>query len=184
MLFFLSEQEPPFWKPQKASEAEDLWQPLTGVTQQTLKPDPCDMPATSENKTCAALFGKLRCRSCTASCVIGCFCRAEVVCTKSCAAANEKLHCDIEKVHCRNGTLSCPFTADFRPTHLGSHVPLGLSVIVSYAPMVSTQILFTEYLDLRFRRARTGHKNPPRPENTFKKIQRQYKIPHAGMGPE
>ena len=37
--------------------------------------------------------------------------------------------------------------------------------------------------DLQFRRARTGHKKPPKAGNT-KKIRKNYKIPHPGLGPE
>ena len=37
--------------------------------------------------------------------------------------------------------------------------------------------------ELRFRRARTGHKNPPRPE-IRKNHEKKYKIPHPGLGPE
>ena len=38
-------------------------------------------------------------------------------------------------------------------------------------------------LQLRFRRARTWHKNPPRPE-VRKKTRKHYKIPHPGLGSE
>ena len=79
------------------------------------------------------------------------FCNAEVIWTTSCAAANEKLHCNIEKaalqesnaflpLSCgfqapRKVTLSCRFPADFKPPRLGTHVSdlLRLRIAASIA---------------------------------------------------
>ena len=51
------------------------------------------------------------------------FCSADVICTKSCAAANEKLHCNIEIAALQERVaLSCRFPAGFKPPRLGTHV--------------------------------------------------------------
>ena len=50
------------------------------------------------------------------------FWSAEVVSTQSCAAASEKLHCNIEKATLRKVALSCRFPVDFKLPRLGPHV--------------------------------------------------------------
>ena len=70
----------------------------------------------SESRSCAAIFGKLRCRSCTATLA---FLQWEVIFTKSCPSTSEKLHCNIDKLRCRKVALSCRFPEDFRLPRLG-----------------------------------------------------------------
>ena len=50
------------------------------------------------------------------------FCSADVILTKSCAAASEKLHSNIEKAALQEVALSCCFPVDFRLPRLGTHV--------------------------------------------------------------
>ena len=50
------------------------------------------------------------------------FCIADVILTKSCAAASEKLQCNIKKLRCREVALSCRFPVDFKPPRSGTHV--------------------------------------------------------------
>ena len=77
--------------------------------------------ATSENGSCTAVFGMLRCRSCTATLAfLQCGCHFD----QSCAAASEKLQCNIQKVAFRESgaflPLSCGFQAPtFRHPRLG-----------------------------------------------------------------
>ena len=82
------------------------------------KPHPRNMP---QAKTEVALQFSECCAAGTAlqHCL---FCSAEVIWTKSCAAANEKLHRNIEKLRCRKVALSCRFPAAFKPPRLGTHV--------------------------------------------------------------
>ena len=92
-------------------------------SQKVLNPTPLN-PAPA---TCHKRKRKLRCSFRNAAlqklhCNIGFFCSAEVIWTKSCAAANEKLHCNIEKLRCRKVALSCRFPAGFKPPRLGTHV--------------------------------------------------------------
>ena len=84
------------------------------------KPHPCNMP---QAKTEVALQFSERCAAGTAlqHCL---FCSAEVIWTKSCAAANEKLHCNIEKAALQESgaflPLSCGFQAPtFRHPRFG-----------------------------------------------------------------
>ena len=55
---------------------------------------------------------------------------------------------------------------------------MGTAVVDVYT---SEQRILT--LELRFRRARTGHKTPP-PRSEIRKIRENYKIPHPELGPE
>ena len=61
------------------------------------KPHPCNMPRAKTEvalqylESCAAEFALQH----------SFFCSADVIFTKSCAATNGKLHCNIEKLHCR-----------------------------------------------------------------------------------
>ena len=51
------------------------------------------------------------------------FCSADVICTKSCAAANEKLHCNIEIAALQeSGAFLHRFPAGFKPPRSGTHV--------------------------------------------------------------
>ena len=80
----------------------------------------CPTPnATSENGSCAAVFGMLRCRNCTAT---SAFLQSGSHLDR--AAANEKLHCNIEKAALQESgpflPLSCGFQAPtFRHPRLG-----------------------------------------------------------------
>ena len=56
------------------------------------------------------------------------FCSAEVIWTKSCAAANENCTATSKKLRCRKVALSCRFPAGFKPPRLGTHVSDLLSV--------------------------------------------------------
>ena len=85
-----------------------------------LKPHPCNMP---QEKTEVALQFSECCGAETAL-QHWLFCSAEVICTKSCAAANEKLHCNIEKAALQESgaflPLSCGFQAPtFRHPRFG-----------------------------------------------------------------
>ena len=84
------------------------------------KPHPCNMP---QAKTKVALQFAECCAAGTAlqHCL---FCSAEAIWTKSCAAANEKLHCNIEKAALQESgaflPLSCGFQAPtFRHPRFG-----------------------------------------------------------------
>ena len=57
------------------------------------KPHPCNM-AQAKNRSCTAIFG-----SCAAETALqhSLFCSADIAFTKSCAATNEELHCNIGK---------------------------------------------------------------------------------------
>ena len=84
------------------------------------KPRPCNMP---QAKTEVALQFSECCAAETAL-QHWLFCSAEVIWTKSCAAANEKLHCNIEKAALQESgaflPLSCGFQAPtFRHPRLG-----------------------------------------------------------------
>ena len=53
------------------------------------------------------------------------FCNADVICTKSCAAANKKLHCNIEIAALQESGAFLPLSeipAGFKPPRLGTHV--------------------------------------------------------------
>ena len=75
----------------------------------------------NESGSCAAIFGMLRCRSCTATFVfLQCACHFD----QSCAAASEKLHCNIAKAAFQQSGAflppSCGFQAPkFRHPRLG-----------------------------------------------------------------
>ena len=75
------------------------------------KPHPCNMP---QAKTEVALQF-LECCAAETALQPWLFCSAEGIWTKSCAAANEKLHCNIEKLRCMKVALSCRFPAAFKP---------------------------------------------------------------------
>ena len=84
------------------------------------KPHPCNMP---QAKTEVALQFSECCAAATAL-QHRLFCSAEVIWTRSCAAASEKLHCNIEKAALQESgaflPLSCGFQAPmFRHPRLG-----------------------------------------------------------------
>ena len=81
-----------------------------------------DVVSTMCDISCAATFGKLRCRSCTATCG---FLQRGCCLYQSCAATNEKLHCNIQTAALQESvaflSLSCGFQAPtFRLSRLGS----------------------------------------------------------------
>ena len=82
------------------------------------KPRPCNMP---QAKTEVALQFSECCTAETAlqHCL---FCSAEVIWTKSCAAANEKLHCSIEKATLQESGAFLQLSCGFKPPRLGTHV--------------------------------------------------------------
>ena len=83
------------------------------------KPHPCNMP---QAKTEVALQFSECCAAETAL-QHWLFCSAEVIWTNSCAAANEKLHCNIEKAALQeSGAFLQRFPAGFKPPRLGTHV--------------------------------------------------------------
>ena len=76
--------------------------------------------ATSENGSCAAVFGMLRCRSCTATLVfLQCGChfgpKAALQQAKNCSAT-------LKRLRCKKVALSCRSPVDFRLPRLGTHV--------------------------------------------------------------
>ena len=84
------------------------------------KPHPCNMP---QAKTEVALQF-LECCAGETALQHSLFCSADVICTKSCAAANEKLHCNIEIAALQESgaflPLSCGFQAPtFRHPRFG-----------------------------------------------------------------
>ena len=91
------------------------------------KPRPCNMP---QAKTEVALQFSECCAAETAL-QHWLFCSAEVIGTKSCAAANEKLHCNIEKAALQESGASCRFPAGFKPPRLGTHVS-DLLILVTF----------------------------------------------------
>ena len=92
--------------------------------QQVPNPKPLNpTPATchQQNRTCAAIFGKLYCKCC----VTFLHCRHHFH-TKSCAATNEKLHCTIEKDALRESGAFLPLCCGFRLPSSGFHVQVLL----------------------------------------------------------
>ena len=83
---------PFFWLPEKS----DLGTPLIWVLFSVLQINPAPATCHKRNGSCAAVFGTLRCRSCTATFAF-LQCGHVIFLTKSCAAASEKLQCNIEK---------------------------------------------------------------------------------------
>ena len=84
------------------------------------KPHPCNMP---QAKTEVALQF-LECCAAETALQHSLCCNADVICTKSCAAANEKLHCNIEIASLQESgaflPLSCGFQAPtFRHPRFG-----------------------------------------------------------------
>ena len=74
------------------------------------KPRPCNMP---QAKTEVALQFSDCCAAETAL-QHWLFCSAEVIWTKSCAAANEKLHCNIEKAALQESGVFLPLSCGFQ----------------------------------------------------------------------
>ena len=74
------------------------------------KPHPCNMP---QAKTEVALQFSECCAAGTAL-QHSLFCSAEVIWTKSCAAANEKLHCNIEKAALQESGAFLPLSCGFQ----------------------------------------------------------------------
>ena len=84
---------------------------------------------------------KLQCifrHSCTAEVSLqhSLFCSANVILTKSCAATNKHLHCNIDKLRCTKVEFAFRFPTDFRLPHVGpadfqSNVWVVLVVICS-----------------------------------------------------
>ena len=99
------------------------WKPQSGSPKpHPSKPHPCSMPqlVTSENGSCAAVFGKLRCKNCTATfpflqCRRHFDQKTALQQAKNCTAT-------LKKLRCRKVALSCRFRADFRLPRLGTHV--------------------------------------------------------------
>ena len=82
------------------------------------KPHPCNMP---QAKTEVALQFSECCAAETAL-QHWLFCNAEVIWTKSCAAANEKLHCNIEKAALQESGAFLPPSCGFQAPRLGTQV--------------------------------------------------------------
>ena len=82
------------------------------------KPHPCNMP---QAKTEVALQF-LECCAAETALQHSLFCRADVICTKSCAAANENCTATSKSLRCRKVAPSCRFLAGFKPPRLGTHV--------------------------------------------------------------
>ena len=76
--------------------------------------------ATSENGSCAAVFGLLRCRSCTATVA---FLQCGSLFFLPGAALQQAKNCSatLKKLRCKKVALSCRFPAAFKPPHLGPH---------------------------------------------------------------
>ena len=86
------------------------------------KPCPCNMPHCQAKTEVALQFSE--CCAAETALQHWLFCSAEVIWTKSCAAANEKLHCNIEKAALQESgaflPLSCGFQAPtFRHPRFG-----------------------------------------------------------------
>ena len=76
--------------------------------------------ATGENGSCAAIFGMLRCRNCTATLAFlqcGSHLDQKLRCSKRKTALEHRKSCI-----CRKVALSCRFPAGFKPPRLGTHV--------------------------------------------------------------
>ena len=84
------------------------------------KPHPCNMP---QAKTEVALQFSECCAAETAL-QHRLFCSAEVIWTRSCAAANEKLHCNIEKAALQESGAFLPLSCGFQAPTFG-HPRLG-----------------------------------------------------------
>ena len=73
----------------------------------------------------------LRCRN---SLQHSLFCSADVICTKSCAAANEKLHCNVEIAALQESGAFLPLSCGLQAPHLGTHVS-DLLTLVRKSPL-------------------------------------------------
>ena len=93
------------------------------VSQEVLNPTPlnptlCNMP---QAKTEVALQ-LLECCTSEVALQHSLFCSPEVVFTKSCAAASEKLQCNIEKAALHFPAAFLPLSCGFKAPMLGTHV--------------------------------------------------------------
>ena len=100
------------------------------------KPHPCNMP---QAKTEVALQFSECCAAETAL-QHWLFCSAEVIWTKSCAAANEKLHCNIEKAALQESGAFLPLSCGFQaPTF--RHPRLGLAIFWGFLIFSGSPVL-------------------------------------------
>ena len=93
------------------------------------KPHPCNMP---QAKTEVALQF-LECCAAETALQHLLFCSADVICTKSCAATNEKLHCNIEIAALQESGAFLPLSCGFQaPTF--RHPRFGLAEYIQGGP--------------------------------------------------
>ena len=108
---------PRFFVASKTS-AKALEVEACGGGQSSSPPDvlnPTPQHASSENGSCAAIFGQLCCRSCTATFA---FLQAEVIFTNICAAASEKRQCNIDKAALRESGAFLPLSLRISSFHV------------------------------------------------------------------
>ena len=78
------------------------------------------------------------------------FCSADVFCTKSCAAANKKLHCNIEIAALQESGAFVPLACGFQAPRLGTHVSdllmhcivCGIADFCCYTPILSIKVAY------------------------------------------
>ena len=82
------------------------------------KPHPCNMPQ-ANNRSCAAIFGKLGCRNCTTTFAFlqcGCHVYQNLRCN------NEKQHCNIDEAALQEIAAFLPLSCGFQAPTLNAHV--------------------------------------------------------------
>ena len=77
-------------------------------------------PLQYENRSCAAVFGKLRCGSCTATFAFSAVRKAFL--PKAALQQAKNCTATLKQLRCRKVARSCRFPADFRLPRLGTHV--------------------------------------------------------------
>ena len=82
------------------------------------KPHPCNMP--QAKMEVALQF--LECCAAEVALQQSLFCNADVILTKSCAAASKKLHCNIAKAALQESGAFLPLSCGFQAPTLGTHV--------------------------------------------------------------
>ena len=123
----------------------EIWRESASPKPHPSKPHPCNVP---QARTEVALqFSE--CCAAEVALQHSLFCSADLVFTKSCAATNEKLHCNIQKAALQESgaflPLSCGFQAPtFRPPRLVRKILVSINFLSAIlGPEMAAPILWT-----------------------------------------